>query len=204
MEMEMIAAIALIVCVMFVLPVALQLLRTATALRSLQTRTKEEPTKGLTDTSVHGVGTFRLLPGEELQEGQRMVSPSRKYRLEVQRNGDVAIYGPTSPGNPTGFVWHTDTVLPTTEVPAHLAFQLDGNLCLYGPVRNVLKGGKLVPASTLFWSVHLVGTEKNRRLELNDRGNLSIFYDEKYDTSGWGEKPRFDAWRTKQVWTNGV
>jgi hypothetical protein len=97
-----------------------------------------------------------LLTGERLSPGQFLVSPNQQYRMVVQADGNLVVYGPVRPnwasGNavagsslvnrPDGDMvvalsptakatWHTGTSFPWAGGAGQLVMQDDGNLVLY-------------------------------------------------------------------------
>jgi len=96
----------------------------------------------------------RLYPGEELKIGDYLKSANGKYRLILQRDGNLVLYGPRNQP-----MWSTNTQGIPVE---RCIMQRDGNLVLYVP------GGQ--PA----WNT---GTQQSPGsfLYLQDDGNLVIY-----------------------------
>jgi hypothetical protein len=111
-----------------------------------------------------------LRTGERLTAGQFLVSPNQRYRMIMQADGNLVVYGPSGPnwgrGNavpgssvvnrydgdivvassPTAkATWHTGTSFPFAGGAGDLVLQDDGNLVLY---RNgTASWASLVPGS---------------------------------------------------------
>ena len=67
----------------------------------------------------------KLLPGEELKRGDDLISENGQYRLILQRDGNLVLYGPRE--RP---LWSSDT----EGIPVEKCImQRDGNLVLYLP-----------------------------------------------------------------------
>jgi len=64
----------------------------------------------------------RLQVGQELFDGSALVSPSGRYRLALQSDGNLVLYWEGQP------LWNTGT---RGDAPDHLVMQNDGNLVLY-------------------------------------------------------------------------
>lgn len=94
----------------------------------------------------------RLLAGEGLDVGQSIVSPGGAYRLIVQNDGNVVLYGPA------GARWASRTGTAGTV----LRMQADGNLVAYAP------GPRAV------WDSGTAGTGATR-LVAQDDGNLVLY-----------------------------
>jgi len=95
-------------------------------------------------------GPSSLASGARLLPGQQLVSPNHEYRLTLQTDGNLVLYGPS------GVPWSTQSMGPRRV----LAMQADGNLVLYGE-------GRPLWSSRTFKSP---GT----RLELRNDGNMVV------------------------------
>ncbi|WP_456938316.1 polysaccharide deacetylase family protein [Geodermatophilus sp. SYSU D00684] len=95
--------------------------------------------------------TSELLAGQQLAVGQEIVSPSGAYRLVMQGDGHVVLYGPAA-------MWGSWTFVPGTV----LVMQADGNLVAYAP------GGRAV------WHTATYGSGATR-LVVQDDGNLVLY-----------------------------
>ncbi len=67
----------------------------------------------------------KLAPGEELRRGDYIKSANREYRLILQRDGNLVLYGPRNQP-----LWSTNTQGNPVE---RCIMQTDGNLVLYLP-----------------------------------------------------------------------
>lgn len=98
-----------------------------------------------------------LTSGQKLNPGDTLYSPSGQYRLTLQHDGNLVLYGSKDDSNAT---WSTG-VHP--QGVSFLILQSDGNLVLYAP------DGK-----TAIWSPNTAGN-KGDILTLQDDGNLVLY-----------------------------
>ena len=106
-----------------------------------------------------------LLAGQQLTSGQQLVSPNGAYRLAMQTDGNVVLYGPP------GAMWATYTFVRGTV----LTMQTDGNLVAYAP------GPRPV------WNTGTWGSGATR-LALQDDGNLVLYRENRspvWNTNTW-------------------
>jgi len=109
-------------------------------------------------------GTQNQLPaGQRLLRGQELVSPSGRFHLVMQADGNLVIYDGAPGQNP---IWATGTWNQTDQRrPTHADMQTDGNFVLYNDANQ--------PA----WAAGVVGsTFINPYLEMQDDGNLVIYH----------------------------
>jgi hypothetical protein len=104
-----------------------------------------------------------LTGGQRLTAGQQLVSPNGSYRLVMQGDGNVVVYGPT------GAIWNSGTRVAGTS----LTMQSDGNLVAYGP------DGRPV------WNSGTFGNT-GARVVMQDDGNLVIY--RANGTAAWASK----------------
>ncbi|HEX6271699.1 MAG TPA: PAN domain-containing protein [Polyangiaceae bacterium] len=100
-----------------------------------------------------------LNEGEYLFQGQRLVAPNCYFRLEMQKDGNLVIYG--GPGNP---IWDTDTQGPGAS-GSHMTLQTDNNLVVYSHAESPL------------WDTNTNGFLGTARLKMQDDGNLVMYSD---------------------------
>jgi len=107
------------------------------------------------DVAVWGTNTWvpgnMLVTGQQLGVGASLVSSSGAYRLAMQGDGNIVVYGPN------GAAWASWTFVPGTV----LVLQTDGNLVAYAGSRAV-------------W---FTGTDGSgaKRLVMQDDGNLVLY-----------------------------
>lgn len=89
--------------------------------------------------------------GTRLDAGSSLVSPDRRYRADVQSDGNFVVYGPN------GAIWSTRT----SGSGVHLDVQRDGNVVLYTGSNGVL------------WASYTRGDGVS--LELQNDGNLVVY-----------------------------
>lgn len=104
-------------------------------------------------TASAAAGQARLLVGESLTPGQRLVSPDGGTVLVLQTDGNLVLYGDG------GALWHTHT---DGRGGARLVLQGDGNLVLYDTAGRAL------------WHTGTNGSAA-QRLELQSDGNLVLY-----------------------------
>jgi hypothetical protein len=112
-------------------------------------------TAGVPSASA-AAGEAVLSAGQRLNPGQSLISPNGYYRLVLQGDGNLVLYGPG--GGPTGALWATNT-----SDGAHLDMQSDGNLVLY-KANNVT-------AAWASWTQNNPGSW----VQLQDDGNLVVY-----------------------------
>ncbi len=95
-----------------------------------------------------------LVPGEELKRGDSLKSANGQYRLILQRDGNLVLYGPRD-----RLVWATNTQgIPVVRC----VMQPDGNLVLYIPNdQSVWNSGTQQRPGSFLW--------------LQNNGNLVIY-----------------------------
>ncbi len=111
-----------------------------------------------------GPGTDRnqLRAGQQLGQGQRLVSPNGRFHLVMQTDGNLVLYDGGPGLNP---FWATGTwSLPADRRPTHADMQNDGNFVLYNDAGQ--------PA----WAAGVYGSFINPYVELQDDGNLVIYH----------------------------
>ncbi len=74
------------------------------------------------DRAAQSIGASRLDAGQELFDGSALVSPSGRYRMVLQSDGNLVLYWEGQP------LWNSGT---RGDAPDHLEMQNDGNLVLY-------------------------------------------------------------------------
>lgn len=94
-----------------------------------------------------------LAAGASLASGAQLTSPSGRYRMVMQTDGNLVTYGPG------GVVWQSRTGVARST----LAMQTDGNLVIYAP------GGRAV------WNAGTTGTGPGIFLRLQDDGNGVLY-----------------------------
>jgi len=94
-------------------------------------------------------GPSRVAPGGRLLPGQQVVSPNHEYRLVLQGDGNLVIYGPS------GALWAAHTNGPSRVA----VMQTDGNLVVYGSGRALWASGT---------------RSRGTGLELRNDGNLIV------------------------------
>jgi len=94
-------------------------------------------------------GPARVAPGGRLLPGQQVVSPNHEYRLVLQGDGNLVIYGPS------GALWAAHTNGPSRVA----VMQTDGNLVVYGSGRALWASGT---------------RSRGTGLELRNDGNLIV------------------------------
>ena len=101
----------------------------------------------------------QLLSGQRLTRGQVLDSPSGRFHLTLQNDGNFVLYDGTSP------IWATGTWnLPADRSPTHADLQADGNLVLYND------------AVQAAWAAGVFGSNfVNPYLQVQDDGNLVIY-----------------------------
>lgn len=104
------------------------------------------------DTRPQAAGTNTLATNQTLSQDQAIISPNGRYRLVMQGDGNLVLYGPS------GVVWATGT---TATGSTNLVMQGDGNLVLYGP-------------QGAMWSTGTRPAAEGGRLVLFDEGNLVL------------------------------
>ena len=82
--------------------------------------------------TAQATGTSRLQEGQMLLDGSALVSPSGRYRLVLQGDGNLVLYWEGQP------LWNSGT---RGDAPDHLIMQNDGNLVIYQGL-NVLWDSK--------------------------------------------------------------
>jgi hypothetical protein len=116
----------------------------------------------LTETSAFYMALFN---------GQRLVSDSGYYHLEMQSDGNLVEYAGCGTGSA---VWATNTVNRVTDPGPSwntwAVLQQDGNFVEYGPVDL----GYFSPGPVLFAS-NTVNSDNSTQLRLQDDGNLVIY-----------------------------
>ena len=130
----------------------------------------EDPTPGSATLELTAFGTQspgggttntgQLPAGQRLTRGQEVVSPSGRFHLTLQTDGNLVLYDGQSP------IWATGTWnLPTDRSPTHADMQADGNLVLYNDAMQ--------PA----WAAGVFGSSYvNPYLQVQDDGNLVIYH----------------------------
>jgi peptidoglycan/xylan/chitin deacetylase (PgdA/CDA1 family) len=128
--------------------------------------------RGASTVSQPASGT--LSAGQTLPAGGELSSPSGRYRLSMQTDGNLVMY--SADGRP---VWATMTSVAN----AHLAMQTDGNLVLYGP------DGLAV------WHTYTYG-QAVVRADVQDDGNFVLYRTDGASWySGWDEGRLLDPER---------
>lgn len=105
-----------------------------------------------------GAGGSRLLVGEQLTEGQQLVSPNGGFRLTLQTDNNLVLYGPDN--RLSGTIrknWSTQG-----SGANRLVFQADGNLVLY------------TASNVALWESQTDG-EGGSRVEMQDDGNIVMY-----------------------------
>ena len=74
------------------------------------------------DRASQSISASRLDAGQELFDGSALVSPSGRYRMVLQSDGNLVLYWEGQP------LWNSGT---RGDAPDHLEMQNDGNLVLY-------------------------------------------------------------------------
>jgi len=84
--------------------------------------------------SADGSASSVLLPGQALFAGQRLVSDSCVYHLDMQTDGNLVLYASLAPNTAPYAVWssyaHSSFPVPYSD-PAYTILQTDGNLVEY-------------------------------------------------------------------------
>lgn len=96
------------------------------------------------------------LKSSELLPGQSLLTPSGKYRMVLQPDGNLVIYSPTKP------LWASGTAGQSVKL---LAMQSDGNLVIYNP------------SGSAIWSSKTSGNGPST-LAMQPDGNLVIYRDD--------------------------
>ena len=132
----------------------------------------EDPTPGSATLELTTFGSGggptttsgQLAAGQRLTRGQELDSPSGRFHLLLQTDGNLVLYD----GSPSGqnAIWATNTwTLPADRSPTHADMQTDGNLVLYNDANQ--------PA----WAAGVSGsTFVNPYLQVQDDGNLVIYH----------------------------
>lgn len=90
---------------------------------------------------------------EKLLPGQQLDSPNKQYRLVLQHDGNIVLYGNRA-------LWSSQT---SGYAPGQLVNQSDGNIVLYGTDQRAL------------WSSETLGSPVV--IQVQDDGNLVIYRD---------------------------
>jgi hypothetical protein len=109
--------------------------------------------------------TFNLLlTNQSLRAGQKLSSPSGRFTLYMQADGNLVLYD-EDPSPATAY-WYTGTnSLPSDRSPTHALMQTDGQLVLYDDAMRATWGsGVCGPNYT------------NPYLDIQDDGNLVIYH----------------------------
>ena len=123
------------------------------------------------------VGSLRA--GQTLASGQDMVSPTGRYRLKMQSDGNLVVYSADGRA-----VWASMTFV----VSAYLAMQTDGNLVIYGP------------AGQPVWNTYTYG-QPVVRADVQDDGNLVLYRNDGVAWyTGWDEGRFLDPDRGDTAW----
>jgi peptidoglycan-N-acetylglucosamine deacetylase len=117
-------------------------------------------------SAVRQPASGTLPAGQTLQAGQELPSPSGRYRLSMQTDGNLVVY--SADRRP---VWATMTFVANSQ----LALQTDGNLVVRGPAGEVV------------WHTHTYG-QSVVRADVQDDGNLVLYRTDGASWySGWDE-----------------
>ncbi len=107
---------------------------------------------GLSGVATAGPATSTLSTGERLVAGEQLSSPAGTFRMIMQGDGNLVVYGPA------GATWASRTSTPGTV----LVIQDDGNVVAYSP------------AGSAVWNAGTQGSF-GARLVLQDDGNLVVY-----------------------------
>lgn len=108
--------------------------------------------------AVAAAGTSTLAPGETLVPGQDLRSPNGQFRLALQTDGNLVLYGPDRGNGPVRTDWGTRGRGTTA-----LAMQSDGNLVLYAG------------SAALWQSQTRTQSTGANRLVVQDDGNVVVY-----------------------------
>jgi hypothetical protein len=118
-----------------------------------------------------------FLAGEVLTADQSRLSSDGRFRLVMQSDGNLVLYGPS------GAMWATRTA---GNAGSRAAMQSDGNLVVYGPGGNAL------------WESGTWGNNNSRVVVQND-GNVVL-----YTASGAALYSTSRPWGARRGWNGGV
>jgi beta-glucanase (GH16 family) len=109
-----------------------------------------------------GGGASQLTAGQRLLRDQRLTSPSGRFNLVMQSDGNLVLYDGAPGQNP---YWSTGTwSQPADRRPTFAELQSDGNFVLYNDARQAA------------WAAGVSGSFVNPFLELQNDGNLVIYH----------------------------
>ena len=114
-------------------------------------------------SSVPAQQPWQAPAGSYLTAGQYLESPSGKYYLTMQADGNFCLYAGSGPSNKGGLVWQSATA---GSGGGYVAMQTDGNLAMY-------QGTPTSPGSFTGWATATYGNP-NAYLQVLDTGEAQV------------------------------